>query len=388
MKAIVNTKLVLENGIVFDGVLLIEDGVIVKLGPKDKIEIPEGAEVIDAKGLYTAPGFVDIHCHGTQHDLFNINPAACADFYARHGTTTVLPTFYHSLNLEEMLEGAARIKEAAKSGTGRIMNGLYMEAPYMSSTGSNFKYILWKGDILPEEYIPLLEGISDYVRIWAIDPCRPGIEGFMKDVKAYNPDAIFAMGHSRAYSRDCYKLRKYGLKVRTHITDGGKAKGSAQGCIGAGCDEYTLIEPDVYAEIIVDENGIHVHPDTVRMIIRAKGVEHVILITDGMKADGDFKNDAEAGIEFGPDLNYDYEGKLAGSHLTMDGAVRNVMKHTGYGLCHAIRFATLNPARLLGLDNEIGSLEEGKKANLVLIDDVVNVKKVFYEGELLCDNEA
>lgn len=387
MKAIVNTKLILENGIVFDGVLLHEDGVIVKMGARDKVEVPEGTEVLDAGGLYTAPGFVDIHCHGSQYDLFHHNPTACAEHYAKHGTTTVLPTFYHSLTLEEMLEGTAKIKEAAKTGAGRIMQGLYMEAPYMSSTGSNFKYIRWKGDILPEEYIPLLEGISDFVRIWAIDPSRPGIEGFMKDVKAYNPEAIFAMGHSRAYSRDCYKLRKYGLKVRTHITDGGKAPGSAQGCIGAGCDEYTLIEPDVYAEIIVDENGIHVHPDTVRMIIRAKGVEHVILITDGMKADGDFKNDEAGGIAYGPDLNYDYEGKLAGSHLTMDGAVRNVMKHTGYGLCHAVRFATLNPARLLGLDNEIGSLEEGKKANLVLIDDTVNVKKVFFEGELLMDNE-
>jgi N-acetylglucosamine-6-phosphate deacetylase len=91
-------------------------------------------------------------------------------------------------------------------------------------------------------------------------------------------------------------------------------------------------------------------------------------------------------VWYGPDLNYDYEGHLAGSHLTLDAACRNVMKHTGYGLCHAIRFATLNPARLLGIDDKVGSLEAGKKANLIIIDDMVNVKKVFLEGRLMVEN--
>ena len=89
----------------------------------------------------------------------------------------------------------------------------------------------------------------------------------------------------------------------------------------------------------------------------------------------------EDGIWYGPDLNYDYEGHLAGSHLTLDNACRNLMTHTGYGLCHAIRCATINPARLLGFDDEVGSLERGKKANLILIDDMVHVKQVILQGE-------
>ena len=101
---------------------------------------------------------------------------------------------------------------------------------------------------------------------------------------------------------------------------------------------------------------------------------------------GDFKNNEEEGIAFGPDLNYDYQGRLAGSHLTLDNAVRNLMRHTGYGLCHAIRCATLNPAKLLGIDDKLGSLEVGKTANLIMIDDAVNVKQVILDGEIVVVN--
>ena len=93
-------------------------------------------------------------------------------------------------------------------------------------------------------------------------------------------------------------------------------------------------------------------------------------------------NCQEDGIYYGPDLNYDYRGWLAGSRMTLENACRNVMKHTGYGLCHAIRMATLNPAKLLGIDHKVGSIEPGKKANLIIIDDTVRVKSVILEGDL------
>ena len=146
----------------------------------------------------------------------------------------------------------------------------------------------------------------------------------------------------------------------------------------AGMKSYSC--PSCGAELICDETGIHVDPDMLKMVVRTKGVEKIILITDSMPANGDYKNNEADGIAWGPDLNYDYEGHLAGSHLTLDSACRNLMAHTGYGLCHAIRMASLNPAKLLGLDRELGSIAPGKKANLLLIDDLVHVKKVFLAG--------
>lgn len=382
MKAIVNTKLVMEDGIIWDGAITWEGDRIVQVGWASEVEIPEGTEVIDAKGLYTAPGFVDIHNHGSTEHLFSDEPLKAAEHFLKHGETTILPTFYCSLNLEQMLEGAKRVRAVSQTGAGRALAGLYMEGPYMGGFGSNQKYILWGGDITPEEYAPLVDEISDMAKVWAICPMRPGIEGFMQYVKEKNPDAVFTMGHSRASAADCRRVKKYGLKIQTHHGDSGKRTGSAQGTIGAGCDEFTLYDPDIFAELICDENGIHVQPDMIKMVVRTKGVERMILISDSMPLSGDFTNNEADGVAYGPDLNYDYEGHLAGSHLTLDNACRNLMKHTGYGLCHAVRFATLNPAVALGIDDEVGSLAPGKKANIIVIDDMVHVNKVVLCGEV------
>lgn len=383
MQAIINTKLILEDGIIFDGVLLHENGYIIEVGAAGDIAVPADADILDAKGLYTAPGLVDIHNHGSKEHLFCHEPGKCLDHFIRHGQTTVLPAFYCNLTREEMLEGAQKIREISRSGKGKILQGIYMEGPYMSGEGSNQKYILWGGEICPEEYMPLIEGVKDLARIWAVDPKRPGIEGFLRDVKNVNHNAIIAMGHSHATAADCRRIKKYGLRLQTHHGDSGKAPGFAQGTIGAGCDEFTLYDPDIYAELICDENGVHVTPDMIKMVIRTKGVERIILITDAMPHNGDYTNNETDGIAYGPDLNYDYEGHLAGSCLTLDNACRNMMRHTGYGLCHAIRFASLNPARLLGLDDQIGSIEVGKKANLILIDDMVHVYRVILEGDMV-----
>lgn len=382
MNAIINTKLILEDGIIFDGVLLYEGDRIVQLGKRTQVQIPADANIIDAQGLYTAPGLIDIHNHGGPDHLFHEDPVECCRFFLTHGQTTVLPTFYMTLNTQQMLEGLEKMQEASRTAAGKIIGGLYMEGPYMCPIGSNQKYIVWNGPIDRKDYQPLLDAMAGYAKVWAIDPAREGIEGFMQDVKKADPKAIFAMGHSAARAADCRKLRKYGLILQTHHGDSGNAPGRNQVSIGAGCDHYTLYEPDVYAELICDEMGVHVDEDMVKFVVRTKGVERMILITDHMADKDHFTNNEADGVLYGPDLNYDYEGHLAGSHLTLENACRNMMTHTGYGLCHAIRMATLNPARMLGIDQEVGSLEAGKKANLILIDDTVRVKSVILEGQL------
>lgn len=386
MKAITNTKLIMEDGLIFDGVVLFENDVILAADWAENVTIPEGCEIIDAGGKYTAPGLVDIHCHGAGEYTFAQNPTYCAEHFLRHGQTTVLPTFYVNMSLEEMLEGAKRIQEASKHGAGKIMDGLYMEGPYMNFGGSFRNGVQWSGEMRENEYRTLVDGLKGFARVWAIDPKHKDIEIFMAYTKKTDPNAIFALGHSNATAPQCRKLAKYGIKVQTHHGDSGKAPGMAQGTIGAGCDEYTLYNPDMYAELICDEIGIHVEPDMIKMVVRTKGVEKMILISDSMCSIGNYKNNEALGIAYGPDLNYDDEGRLAGSHLTLDNACRNMMKHTGYGLCHAIRMATINPARLLGIDHKVGSLEPGKKANIIIIDDLIRIQKVFLEGELMVDN--
>ncbi len=382
MYAITNTKLVLEDGIIWDGRLLFEGDRIVGLGKADETDIPDGAEIIDAQGRYTTPGLIDIHCHGAGDVNFNEDPAGNAGHFLRHGTTTVLPALYMNLSAEQMLEGAARIMDASKRGAGRIIGGLYMEGPYMGAFGSFQEGIVWTGPIDEKDYRPLVDRIAPYARVWAIDPAREGIDRFMRYVKSRNPGAVFALGHSHATAAQCRRVADLGVRVQTHHGDSGKAPGCAQGTIGAGCDEFTLYNPDMYAELICDEVGVHVVPDMIKMVVRAKGVERIILISDSMCDRFKYKNDAAAGIAYGPDLNYDDRGRLAGSHLTLDNACRNLMTHTGYGLCHAIRFATANPARLLGIIDEVGTLAPGKRADLLIMDDAVRIEKIILRGEI------
>lgn len=384
MKAIINTKLVMEDGIIWDGALTYDNGKIVQAGWKEEVEIPDGCEVIDANGLYTAPGLIDTHNHGCTEYSYAENPVESSKHFIKHGVTTVLPTFYHSMTKEYMIEAAHRIKEQSKSGVGRIMDGLYMEGPFMKLSGAGHINTVWDNAIRKEDYVDIIESFGDMVRVWAIDPDRENVEQFMAYAKEHTPNAIFAHGHSSSTFEDIQKLKHYGVKVRTHITDAGGPKGRAQGTPGAGGDEFCLYDPDMYAELICDRTGIHVPPGLIKMIVRTKGVERICLISDHTTKydDGNYKNNEELGVWYGPDLNYDFEGKLSGSLMTLENGVRNMMTHTGYGLCHAIRMATLNPAKLLGIDNRVGSIAPGKTANLIIIDDTVNVKKVILEGEL------
>ncbi len=388
MKAIVNTKLLLEDAIIWDGAITYDQGKIVEVGKASEVNIPEGCEIIDAGGLYTAPGLIDIHNHGSEDDLFVDEPLKCCEHFIVHGETTILPTFYCNLTLERMAEGAKKIRAISKTGVGKIMDGLYMEGPYMNGVGSNQNSILWTEDITAEEFEPLLDELGADARVWAIDPGRKNIDLFMKRTKERFPNAIFALGHSEAHAKYCHKVEKYGVKVQTHHGDSGKAPGIAQGCISPGCDEYTLYKPDMYAELICDEVGVHLDADMIRMVVRTKGIEKIILITDSMASKVKYLNDPAKGIAYGPDLNYDSEGMLAGSRMTLENSCRNFMTHTGYGIGHAIRCATINPARLLGIDDKVGSLEEGKIANIIIVDDMMHVKKVILEGELAaCDGK-
>lgn len=389
MKAIVNTKLVMEDGIIWDGALTFEDDKILQVGWAETVSIPADAEVIDAGGLYTAPGLIDIHNHGGGDWLFAENPLYCARYFLKHGETTILPTFYHNLDLQAMLDGAQRVREVSQSGAGRVMDGLYMEGPFMALGGSFQNEMKWSGAVKEADYVRLMEGLGDMVRIWAIDPDRENIEAFLRYAKEKTPQVIFAHGHSSSTSESIRAVAHYGVKVRTHITDAGQSRGRAQGTPGAGGDQYCLYEPDMYAELICDQTGVHVPPDLVKMIVRTKGVEKICLISDSMPSRTNYKNNEAMGIWYGPDLNYDDEGKLAGSRMTLENGCRNLMTHTGYGLCHAIRMATLNPAKLLGIDHRVGSLAPGKTANLILIDDQVRIDRVFLEGQLaVCGGEV
>ena len=133
MLAIKNTRLILENSIVWNGAVICNDGRILACGPEEEIEIPFGAQVIDANGKYTAPGFVDIHCHGGNDVFFYEDPLRAAELFLPHGTTTLLPALYQTLTYDQFINAIDRIRSVQNTGAGKIIGGLYMEGPFMLS---------------------------------------------------------------------------------------------------------------------------------------------------------------------------------------------------------------------------------------------------------------
>ena len=372
-----NAKVVLENGILWDGQILVENDRIVAVGKRGDIIVPQNAEKIDAQGDYVGPGFVDIHNHGGNGYRFDTDPACAAQYFLQHGETTVLATLYYDLSKEQILEALQRVKSAMRKPEGANIGGCYMEGPYMNPKfGASPEKNRWKGAINQVDFTQIVNQAADIAKVWAVAPEREGIEAFVSYAKIMNPNATFAVGHSEATPQEIRKLKKYGLKLQTHCMDATGRVSKWKGTRGCGPDEACFLDSDMYAELICDSMGIHVCSELQQMVLQAKGLDKVILISDSFVSDEESTED----LRNVTDLSFDANGNLSGSRLTLEAACRNIMTHTNCGIAQAFLMAARNPARVIGMDDEIGTIEVGKKANLVFVDDMFRVLRVMLNG--------
>lgn len=381
MLAIINAKIVLENEIIENGVLLADDGKIVNIGTKNNTDIPDLAEVFDAEGLYVGPGFIDIHCHGGNGCRFDQDPVGAADYFLSRGTTTVLPTFYTDINPDEYIEAIERVKTAIENGDSKNIGGFYMEGPYTNEKfGASPEKNRWRGEIKAADYEKVVECAGELAKVWVIAPERAGVEPFLKKVNEVNPNVTISVGHSEASPSQVSEFKKYGLKLLTHCTDATGRQPCPIGTRNCGPDEACFLDDDMYAEVICDSQGIHVNPDMLKLILKIKGKDKVILISDS------FVSAEPSPPEFShiKDLNFGASGELCGSNLTLNIACANMMKHTSASLNDVFLMASRNGARVIGLAEEIGTIEIGKKANLVIVNNQFDVEKVILEGEFVC----
>ena len=380
MVCIHNAKVVLETGILWDGVVLLEGDRIVAAGERRDVEIPAGCEMIDAEGAYVGPGFVDIHVHGGNGHMFDAEPLEAAGHFVKHGETTILATLYYNLAKEGFLDSIKKVQAAmAAGGAGSAIAGIYMEGPYMNPKfGAMPERNKWKGAIAEEAYKEVVDTVGTDAYVWSVAPEREGIEEFVKYAGKVNPHAVFAVGHSEATPAQVRKMKRYGLRLQTHCMDATGNYSEWVGTRGAGPDEACLTDPDMYAELICDSGAVHVNKDLINLIVRTKGVDKVILITDSFVSD----LPAPEKLKHITDLIFDENCWLSGSKLTMNVACRNIMSHTNCGIAQAFLMASRNPARAIGLEDEIGTIEAGKRADLGFVDDVFNVKKVILGGKV------
>ncbi len=381
MMYIKNAKVVLEKAILSDGVIVVQDGKIINVGKKSDISIPVGAEVIDTNGAYVGPGFVDIHVHGGGGATFSENPEKATEHFLSHGETTILPTFYCTMNKDAFLQATEKVQAFMKQGgTATAVAGFYMEGPYLSPKyGASAAFNQWAGEIKESDYKEVVDKAGKDVKVWVVAPEREGIEPFMAYAKQVNPSVRFSVGHSEANFEEIESVKKYGVCLLTHCMNATGRVSSWKGTRACGPDEACFLDDDMYAELICDSLGVHVNPDLQRLIIKIKGWDKLILISDSFVSD----YAPQKGLEHVTDVCFDENGDLSGSKLTMNVACRNLIKHTGCSMVQAFWAASRNPARVLGLEDEIGTIEKGKKANLVFVDCDFNVEKVMLNGKFI-----
>ena len=379
MIAIKNAVLVMRDHLIPQSVVLLEDGVIQAFGREKDLPIPEHCEhIIDADGLFVGPGLIDIHTHSDGKVFFQDNPAQAARHHLRHGTTTLLPALYTSLNMQQYLEAAATLRSAMKTPECKNIAGFYMEGPYLNpGFGCNRVDNPWAEGVCREKYMPVIEAVWDLAKVWCIAPEREGILDYVQDVRAKNPNAIFAVAHSAASPQQIEALIPYGLRIGTHHTNATGDRPRYPECRGVCVDEAVNYNRDIYAELICDSNGIHVDPYMLRLVRKIKGDDRIILISDAYACDGPIPE----GYDGVDDINFDWEGEIAGSKMTLSKACRNMMKHTGASIVNVFQFASYNPSRAVGFLDR-GEIAVGKRADLVIADHWMNIKTVIFEGEV------
>ena len=378
MLAIINATVVMHDHYIENGIILCENDVIVKVGKMKDVAIPSGAQVFDAKGLYVGPGLVDVHTHAADRKWIFEHPEDTSCYLLAHGVTSVLPALYYNLSKEKYLKAINDILLAYKKGLFPNFQGFYMEGPYLNPNfGCDREKNTWKGEIKREDYIEIVEKAVPYTKVWCISPERENIELFVNDVRAKNPNSVFAVAHSEATPEQIHKFIPLGLKIGTHHTNATGTIFKYSEVRGVCVDEVVNYNREIYAELISDKMGLHVDPYMQRLVRRIKGDDRIILISDQFVANGPIPK----GYEEATDINFDNAGEIAGSNLTLDIACRNFMIHTGASICDVFRFASYNPANAVGLKN-LGEIREGAIADIIIVDDKFNVKKTILKGEL------
>jgi N-acetylglucosamine-6-phosphate deacetylase len=372
-----------------DPLLFIEDGLISAVSSRAQKEIPNHATVLDLTkdfaGAILAPGFVDIHMHGGAGlDVMRASPAELLHlnkFLTTHGVTGYFPTTV-AAPLDQTcaaLERLANAIEAAPaSGNGNLVRarplGIHLEGPFLSHK---------RRGVHPPEYLvePTLE-IFDrlwqagrgQVRMMTIAPELPGALEVIAEAARRN--VCVSIGHSDAELDAARAGVRAGARHATHTFNAMRPLDHRD----PGILAEVLTDSRLTADIIVD--GIHVAPEVVQLFLHAKGVERAVLITDATAAAGM----PDGVYQLGPiqvevkDGRCTRDGKLAGSVLTMDRAVRNVTRFAGWSLHHSVRAATLNPARAAGLAQAYGVLAPGAEANLVVLSPSGEVRQTFVRG--------
>ncbi|MDR2811220.1 MAG: N-acetylglucosamine-6-phosphate deacetylase [Tannerellaceae bacterium] len=380
---LINGLILTPAGILRDAHLLFSEGKIVEISTQN-VEI-SGAQIIDAQGLYIAPGCIDLHVHGGGgHDFIEATPEAfyaATNAHARCGTTAIYPTL--AASPREVFDRAIQTCRTLmhNPGDGARIMGLHLEGNYLNPLMRGAQDAAFLYPPRPEEYRAILAH-GHCVKRWSAAPELEGALDFGR--YATEQGVLVSIAHTTATYPQVKAALEAGYRHVTHFYNamtGVHRRGEFK---EEGTIESVYLTDELSVELVCD--GIHVPPTILQLVYKIKGAERIALVTDSMLAAAC------------PDIGRMYGGRviledgvckladrsaIAGSIATMNRTIRTMTQQAGVPLTAAVRMASESPAVILRIDDRKGSLTKGKDADIILFDSDINVLMTVIEGRIV-----
>ena len=384
MKCFYGGKILLKEGLCADKAVITADGIIQDIVAADAVDRYANAERIDLNGNFLLPGFIDIHVHGGGGaDFMDGSVSAmllAAETHLRHGTTTIFPTTM-SAGFDKIEKTVLNYRQlSACEEASDILGGLHLEGPFINPKmgGAQRRDLIYPPT---EEMIKAIRRNSDAI---ARISCAPEIANVLEMAETLAPFGIqFSLGHTAATYEQAELAVRAGFTSVTHLysATSGFQKIDQKVHIGVTQAGYGIDE--LYVELIAD--GCHVPKELLRLVYRLKGADKICLVTDAMRAAGTNVTESflgeictenrviiDDGVAKLPD-----KSSFAGSIATMDKAFRFAVCDVGLPIEDVSKMMSLNQAKLMKIDCKKGSIEKGKDADFVVLDDGFNVAGVY-----------
>lgn len=382
-------KICLPDTIINDHYLIVNNGIITHINQEDTPK-PDHIEIIKLSSNHTIiPGFIDVHIHGANgSDVMDATPESLhniATTISKQGVTNFLATTMTASDSEtsQALKNVALYNQTQNNSGAKIC-GVHLEGPFLSEAkigAQNSKFLANPNIKLFSKWI---EKSDSLIKKVTIAPELSHADPLIKYM--LNNKIIPSIGHTNCTAKQAQSCINLGATSATHLFNAMSGVSHRK----PGAATAILLDDRVYSELIVD--GVHLSPEIIQLVFKVKGCDKIILVTDAMSAqsygDGQFMLGGQKVIVSGNEARLE-NGALAGSVLTMNKAVKNMLSTTECSLPDAIKMATLTPAKNIGLDHIIGSISVGKRADLAIIDDKFNISHTFISyHEKSTDNYA
>jgi N-acetylglucosamine-6-phosphate deacetylase len=383
--AIRDIDIVTPFRIIRGGTVVVEGKKIAKIGSSSEISIPSKFRVFKGEEMILTPGFIDLLVHGGGgYGFADMSMEAVqhiSDFFFSHGTTGMLAALY-SKPEKDMIADVKRISEFCRSSKGSNVWGIHLEGPFINRAlhGAMKAEYLWEPDA--STWQKLYEASGGAIRLMTIAPELAKVDEVMR--AAAKNGVVLSIGHSSASYQEVLNAIDNGAAHVTHLFNAMRPFHHREPGVLLGA----LLHNELKVEVIAD--GIHVHPAVMKLIYKVKGDGGIILITDAIRAcgmpDGEYSfMDQKIVVKQNKALLTD--GTLAGSTLTLEKAIKNMVELVEVPLTDAVRMASLNGAKVLGLEHQKGILAVGKDADLVVLNKNFEVQMTICEGSIKYSRE-